>query len=138
MKQKDLKIIHELRNNARLPLTSMSKKTRIPVSTLFDRIQSQKTQFLKRFTSIVNYSKLGYHEHVFALVRAYDKETLQELLAENPNVNSIFKLGNEADFAIDAVFHNEKELESFQNKLPGQIIQLSKIDNDCKNEGFFA
>ena len=46
MKNKDLKIISYLRQNARMPLTKMSKKTQIPVSTIFDRLRTNEDDLI--------------------------------------------------------------------------------------------
>ena len=138
MKQKDIKIIHELRNNARLPLTNMSRKTRIPVSTLYDRIQVQRTVCLKGFTSLIDFAKLGFKHHLFILAKAFDKQSLLDFLQLNPNVNTIFKIGNGGDVAVECIFENKKAFDSFENRLPGLIISSSKITNEIKHEGFFA
>ncbi|MBU4209210.1 MAG: winged helix-turn-helix transcriptional regulator [Proteobacteria bacterium] len=44
IKKTDLIIISSLRQNAREKLTEMSRKTRIPVSTIFDRIAELASQ----------------------------------------------------------------------------------------------
>ncbi len=46
MNQKDLKILAYLRQDARMPLTSMSKKTGIPVSTIFDRLRNNENNVI--------------------------------------------------------------------------------------------
>ena len=40
MNTKDMKMIAHLRQDARMPLTKMSRRTGIPVSTIFDRLKS--------------------------------------------------------------------------------------------------
>ena len=44
MKKKDQILLSYLRKDARMPLTKMSKKTNIPVSTLFDRLKVNEGQ----------------------------------------------------------------------------------------------
>ncbi|MBR9691938.1 winged helix-turn-helix transcriptional regulator, partial [Candidatus Woesearchaeota archaeon] len=61
MNKKDLKIIAYLRQNARMPLTKMSRKTQIPVSTIFDRLKMNENSLIVKHTSLLDFSKLGYN-----------------------------------------------------------------------------
>ena len=59
--QKDLLILSHLRQDARMKLTKMSRATRIPVSTLFDKIRGyQVNSIVSKNASLVDFSKLGY------------------------------------------------------------------------------
>ena len=59
--KKDILIISNLRIDARMPLTKMSRKTNIPVSTIFDRLKINENGLIKKHTCILNFSKLGYN-----------------------------------------------------------------------------
>ena len=61
---KDRQIISHLRNNARIPLTTMSKLTKIPVSTLFDRLKTNEDDIITKHTSLLDFAKLGYNARV--------------------------------------------------------------------------
>ena len=59
--ERDLLILSYLRQNARIKLTDLSKVSRIPVSTLFDRIVDLKINgTIKRLTSLVKFESFGY------------------------------------------------------------------------------
>ena len=76
MKKTDLLIISSLRQNAREKLTNMSKKTRIPVSTLFDRIRMHEGKLIKKHTALIDFNKLGYNTraNIILKVKKTDRE----------------------------------------------------------------
>ena len=61
MKTKDMQILCHLRQDARMPLTKMSKKTHIPVSTIFDKIKTYENNLIVRHTTLIDFGQLGYN-----------------------------------------------------------------------------
>jgi DNA-binding Lrp family transcriptional regulator len=58
--KRDLLILSYLRQNSRMKLTNMSKASRIPVSTLFDRIVDLESRgIIKKLTSLVKFEGFG-------------------------------------------------------------------------------
>ena len=106
MNKKDLKILAYLRNDARMPLTKMSRKTNIPVSTIFDRLKLSENQLIIKHTSLINFSKLGYHTRANITLRVdkEDKEAVKEFLIKNHLVNSVYKINNGFDFMVEGIF----------------------------------
>jgi len=45
LNKKDLLLISKLRENSRIKLTSLSKETSVPISTIFDRLKDFKVGF---------------------------------------------------------------------------------------------
>ena len=80
MNNKDLKILSYLRNDARIPLTKMSKKTQIPVSTIFDKIKVFEEKVIIRHTTLIDFQKLGYslRANISLKVERNDKEAKQK------------------------------------------------------------
>ena len=119
-KQKDLEIIKHLRANSRQTLTAISKENKIPVSTLFDRLKLyKKDEIIKRFTCLLDFQKLGYNSHSFAVfsIPKAKRKSLKEFLKKSPSVNSIYKINHRYDFLAELVFENIKGLEDFLDQI---------------------
>ncbi len=52
MKDMDLSVLAKLRQNARERLTKMSRKTSIPVTTLYNKIKTLESSIVKKHTSL--------------------------------------------------------------------------------------
>jgi len=144
IKKTDLIIISSLRQNAREKLTDMSRKTRIPVSTIFDRIRLHEGGLIKKHTALVDFSKLGYNTraNIILKVKKEDRELVREFLIKNPSVNSAFKINNGYDFSIEAVFRDIKEVEDFiellEEKFSIKSKQVFYVIDDLKKEEFLS
>lgn len=144
MNQKDLKIIAYLRNNARMPLTIMSRKTRIPVSTIFDRLKFSEQSVIVKHTSLLDFGKLGYNTraNITLKVDRDDKEQLKEYLMKNQFVNSVYKINNGFDFMVEGIFKQINDLEIFIDELEKRFKILDKkyffIIEDLKREAFMS
>jgi len=144
MKQKDILLLRELRKNARQSLTSISQKTNIPVSTVFDRLKMQEQHLIQRHTSLIDFSRLGYSTRATVTLKVHkeDRAKAQDLLMLHSHVNTMYKINNGYDFQVEAVFKNFKELEYFIEELEEQIRVKAKqvyyIIEDIKKEEFFT
>lgn len=144
MKKTDLLIISSLRQNAREKLTEMSKKTRIPVSTIFDRIKTHEINIIKKHTALVDFSKLGYNTraNIILKVKKEDRNDIKEFLMKHSSINSAFKINNGYDFMIEAVFRNIKEVEDFiellEEKFKIKAKQVFYVIDDLKKEAFLS
>ncbi len=143
LQKKELVLLSHLRKNARMNLTSMSKKTGMPVSTIFDRIKRYEKDLIQKHTALLDFSKLGYDVRVqIALKVPKDqREAFREYLLKEPLVNSVYRINNGYDFMIEALFRNIKEVHEFVEGLdkykvrsPEQYFVLEEI----KKEGFMA
>ncbi len=142
MNQKDLKILAYLRQDARMPLTNMSRKTGIPVSTIFDRIKGN--DIILKHTSLLNFTKLGYNTraHISLKANREDKEALREFLSKHESVNSLYKINNGFDFMIEGIFKQINDMESFLEMLESKFKIEGKqyyfIIEDLKKEAFMS
>ena len=143
--ERDLLILSHLRRNARMKLTSLSRATRIPVSTLFDRIRDYKEQGLvKKNTALVDFERLGYQAKALVILSAKkkDRQGLFEFLKRCGNVNSLFRINNGWDFMAEVVFPGIKEVEAFIESLEDQVSLKDKkvfyIIDELKKEAFLA
>ena len=142
--EKDLKIISHLRQNARMPLTKMSRKTGIPVSTIFDRLKINEKELITKHVTLIDFSKLGYNTRATIIVRVHrdDKDALKEHLIKDMSVNSVYRINNGYDYMIEGVFRHVKDMEDFLDRLEIRFrIEEKKahyIIEDLKKEGFMS
>ena len=144
IKDTDLLILSRLRKNAREKLTDLSKKTNIPVSTIFDKMKVHQEHFIKKHTTLLDFSMLGFHSRANILIKASreEKEFLKDFLLKNQHVNSMFKVNNGFDFMIEGVFRDIRELEAFMDVLELKFKVLNKqvyyIIDEMKREEFLT
>jgi len=141
MNKKDLKIISQLRTDARMSLTDMSRKINIPISTIFDRLKSN--DFIVKHTSLLDFTNLGFTKaNIFLKVEREDKEALKEFLVKNNVVNSFYRINNGFDFMLECIFRQMKDLEEFNDLLESKFkIKETKsffVIEDIKREMFLT
>ena len=143
MNEKALKLLGQLRVNSREKLTIISRKTRIPISTLFDTLKELQEKVITRSTVLVDFSELGYHTRAQVLLKVGgDKERLKTHLLCNERVNTVFKINNGWDFMIETVHRNIKELDGFLEKLKEDYNvkeqEIHYLIDEVKREGFIV
>ena len=144
MSNKDLVILTNLRQNARMPLTTMSKKTNIPVSTLFDRLKMNETSLIIKHTSLLDFAKLGYmtRANISLKVHRDDKESVKNFLLKHEMVNSLYRINNGFDFMIEGIFKQILDMENFidslENKFKIEDKRFFFIIEDLKRESFMS
>lgn len=144
MKEKDYQMIAYLRQDARMPLTTMSKKTQIPVSTLFDRLKANEEGVIKRHTALLDFTKLGYFTRaniVFKVAKEH-KDELKNYLQTSESVNSVLRINNGYDFMVEGVFRQVLDMENFIENIEEKFnIEDKKsffIIEDVKRESFMS
>jgi Lrp/AsnC family leucine-responsive transcriptional regulator len=144
LSEKDAALLSHLRRNGRETLTNISRLTKIPISTLYDRLKHQEKSIITKHTSLVDFSKIGYNTRVKIMIkvdRSKRAEVQKRLIAE-PSVNSLYKINSGFDFMIDGIYHNVKELEEFLEKMEDSFEiaerQIVYIVEEIKREEFLA
>ena len=144
LNQKDLKILAHLRKDARMPLTKMSKKIQVPVSTIFDRLKMSESSIITKHTSLLDFTKLGYHTHANIAIKvdSEHKEELKKYLIKHQSTNSVYKINNGYDFLIEGVFKHIKNMEEFIDDLEKRFKITDKkfffVIEDLKKEEFMS
>ena len=142
--KKELVIMSMLRQNSRETLTRMSRKSQIPISTIYDKIKLHENGIIKRHTCILDFAKLGFNTraNICLKVNKETREEMRDYLLKHQNINSVYKINNGFDFLIEAVFKHIKDLEDFLEmldekfKLKGR--QVFYIIDDVKREAFMS
>ena len=89
LNKKDLIVMAYLRQDARMKLTRMSRLTRMPVSTIFDRMKHHEGGLIRKNICLIDFDKIGFHTkaNVMFSVAAREREKMQEYLRINQNVS---------------------------------------------------
>ncbi|MGM5480076.1 MAG: Lrp/AsnC family transcriptional regulator [Nanobdellota archaeon] len=141
---KDEILLEWLRSNSRLPLTKISRKTHIPISTLFDRLKEQEKSLITKHTTLIDFSRLGYHTkvHLFLKTPTETKKSLERHLKTNKKINSIYKVADKYHFMVEAIFKHLSEYKDFLEDLEERFAPLTYqsyfIAQDLKRESFLA
>ena len=127
--KKDFQIIAHLRQDARMPLTTMSRKTNIPVSTIFDRLKYTENNLIIKHTCLLDFNKLGYSVRANITFKADrdDKDALKDFLLKNGCVNSLYKINNGFDFLVECVFRQIKDMDSFLDEVEKKFRIQDKV-----------
>lgn len=133
-----------LRNNARETLTMISRKTGIPISTLYDKLKANEDNIILKYTTLIDFSKLGYlcKANIAIKVNVDDRVGVKNYFLCQDNVNSLYKINNGFDFLLEGVFKHVKEMEDFMELFERKFKVLDKnvhyIIEDIKREAFMA
>lgn len=144
MKKNDLFLLSCLRQNARMSLTKMSKKSGVPISTIFQKIKTDFGSKIIRHTALVDFSAFGYNlkTYLFLKVKKEQRESLLEKLHNNINVNNMFKINNSWDVLVECIFKDLNHLEDFMDDLESNFVLKNKevhyVLADLKREGFLS
>jgi DNA-binding Lrp family transcriptional regulator len=143
-KKNDLLIMSHFRHNARKNLTTISKETRIPVSTLFNKLKLFETGIIKRHTAMLDFSKLGFSAVAKIMIKTNKKSKIElgKYLKNNHQINSLFKITNGYDFIAEGIFKSIFELENFLETIDEKFKIIKKdvyyVIEDLKREEFMA
>jgi len=125
MKDKDLLLISHLRKDARTPMTTISKNTRIPVSTIFDKLKTYKGNVIDKHTCLLNFKELGYEvkAHLLFKVQKEQREEFLKYIRTHGSTNNIFRVNNGYDYLVEAVFRNLHELQEFYEETENRGVE---------------
>jgi DNA-binding Lrp family transcriptional regulator len=122
----------------------MSKTTKIPVSTIYDKLQRfQERDIIERHTSIVNFAELGYDIRVNILLNVdhEDYDAVETFLGDHAKVNNVLRISNGYDYIAEAVFRDMEEYDAFFNSLgeqPVNDIDQYFVMDELKREAFLT
>lgn len=142
VKEKDLKIICNLRKDGRMQLTKMSRKTKIPVSTIYDRLKSN--EYITKNTCLLDFKKLGFDIRSYMLIKVNpnQKKDLHEFLAKNWSVNSLYRINNGYDLMAECIFKELREIEEFKDLISSRFnieeVKLFYVVDEIQKENFLA
>jgi DNA-binding Lrp family transcriptional regulator len=140
----DLLLLAHLRMNDREHLREIARKTQVPVSTLYDRLQSQIDSSIIRHTCLLDFSAVGFavKAHVLFKINKCDRDSVHKFLMKSFNVNNLFRINNGYDFIAEFVFRSISEMEFFFDSIDQKFSIKSKevhyIIEDLRREAFLS
>ena len=111
---KDIKIIEILKEDSRLPIREISRKTKIRPSTVHQRIQKLiENKVIEKFTVKLNNKLAGENFIVFMLVKGGTTEYIDAKFLNSQHVKEVFGVTGEYDLLIKLKFRNVEEFNEF-------------------------
>lgn len=144
IRKKHLLVFMQLRNNARISLRELSRKSKMPISSVFDCLKGFSGEVIHKQVALLNFDKIGFHVKANLKFRVdkKDREKLKNHLMKNWNVNSLYRINNGFDFSAECIFKNINELERFLENLEDNFKirkkEICYILDDLKRETFFS
>lgn len=125
--KKDLSLLYEIQNNARVPINKVAKKLHVSQQGLTYRLKKlQDSKCISQFYTIFDYARFGYHCFKVLLTLDHSKhdqfEALLRTLHEHHAVLSVAECGGKWDliilFATKSAARLHKELEYLLTRFP--------------------
>ena len=116
----DKKILNVLMTNSKLSLREITKKVGVSVATVMNRVNNlEKQGIIKRYTTIVDYDKLGFDVEILVEVRISKGKLfeVEKKIAIHPNVFAVYDLTGDFDAAILARFKSRRQMDNFLKKI---------------------
>ena len=138
----DMSIISALRCNARESLSMVGKNLNIPHSTIHDKVKAYELNIIKKHTSILDFSKMGYEcRATIALKLAkYQTKELHDFIRSKKEVNNAYEINHGYDLLMECIFRSRTDLKMFmdelEEKFPLQEKHIFEMYNDLKRESF--
>ncbi len=118
-KNKEMMLLSCLRNNSRETLTNMSKKTNIPISTIFDKLKEYEKKLISKHTSLIDFKKLGYDIkiHIMLKVNRECRQRFEKFLGNAQSVNTVYRINNKFDYFLEGIFKDICSYQKFADQL---------------------
>jgi len=116
----DKNILSVLIDDSRLSYRQIAKKLGVSVATVMNRVNSlSKEGVIKKYTTLLNYEKLGYDVEVMIEVRIAKGKLIEveKQIANNPSVFAVYDMTGDFDAVILARFQNRRKMDSFLKKI---------------------
>ncbi len=126
---KDKKLLVLLSENARRPISELSKKLQLARDTVAYRIKGlENLGAIQGFYPIIDFTRLGYNKYrVFLLVDETDKEKQQELISDlknNPNTRHVILYSDRWDIEWTLIAKDIEEFDSIVTDVLGKFSSI--------------
>ena len=137
---KDAKIIEILKEDSRLPIREIAKRTRIRPSTVHQRIQKLiENNVIKKFTVKLDNKLVNENFIVFMLVKGTTTDYIDAKTLHSSNVKEVFGVTGEYDMLIKLKFSGVDDFNKFiidfrKDKKEIQSTMTMVVTADLKEE----
>ncbi len=112
--KKDNLIIEALKENSRMPIRDIAKKTGIRPSTVHERIKKLvKDGVIEKFTLKLNNKSVGENFIIFMLIKGGTTEYIHEKIKNKGCIKEIFGVTGEYDLLLKLKFKDVEEFNDF-------------------------
>lgn len=112
--KKDYLIINILKQNSRLAIRDIAKKTGIRPSTVHERIKKLvKEGSIEKFTLKLSNKAVGQDFIIFMLIKGGTTEYINDKIINNDCIKEIFGVTGEYDLLLKLKFENVEEFNKF-------------------------
>jgi len=112
--KKDNLIIEALKENSRMPIRDIAKKTGIRPSTVHERIKKLvKREVIEKFTLKLNNKSVGENFIIFMLIKGGTTEYIHEKIKNKGCIKEIFGVTGEYDLLLKLKFKDVEEFNDF-------------------------
>jgi DNA-binding Lrp family transcriptional regulator len=123
----DVKIIKELRKDARLSYREIARRLEVAVGTVQSRILGlEKRGIIQKYHAEIDYSKLGYGLAAIIALNVDLKKMpeFEKKMMQDKNVFGLYEVTGDFDIFLAVRFKNSKELNEFLKKtLSGPAVK---------------
>ncbi|TKJ17292.1 hypothetical protein CEE44_02030 [Candidatus Woesearchaeota archaeon B3_Woes] len=131
--EKDKQILNVLKENSRLSIRDIAKKTGLRPSTIHDRIKKlKKDKIIEKFTVKLNNKEVG--ENFIVFVFLITSKDLEQSFFNNKHIKEVFGVTGEYDLVLKLKFGNIEQFNKFilnlrKNKdIKKTITMIATID----------
>ena len=120
LEEKDKKILNIIVDNSKLSLRQIAKKADVSVATVMHHVKNlEKEGIIKRYTTKLDYEKVGYDIEVMIEVRISKGKLfdVERKIAMHPNVFAVYDITGAFDAVILARFSTRRLMDNFLKKL---------------------
>ncbi|HJN57250.1 MAG: Lrp/AsnC family transcriptional regulator [Candidatus Woesearchaeota archaeon] len=112
--KKDLRIVSVLKEDARLPIRDIAKKTGIRPSTVHQRIKALRKQgVIEKFTLKLDNKAIGENFIVIMWIKTKPATILGDNIINNKHVREVFGITGEYDLMLKLKFKNVEEFNDY-------------------------
>jgi len=124
---KDHKIIKILRENSRMAIRDIAKKTQLRPSTVHDRLKKMMREgIISKFTLKLNNKAVGENFVVFMLIKA-EKEIPASYFASKDEIKEVFGVTGEYDLMLKLKFKDIEEFNDFVINFRKQFALMNTL-----------
>ena len=139
---RDLAIISQLRSDGRMTLTQISRKTNIPVSSVFEKLKAFRASELIQPTVLTDFSRLGMGTRALIAIKVdRDARADVEEFLKHPRVNNLLRVSNGYTFMIDIIMDMrgiEDFLEDLETRFRIRKKMVFYVISEVRREAFLC
>ncbi len=112
-------ILSVLLDDSRLSYRQIAKKVGVSAATVMNRVKELEKTIIKKYTTILDYEKLGYDVEVIIEIRISKGKLIEveKEIANHPNIFAVYDVTGDFDAVILARFPSRSKMDTFIKKL---------------------